>query len=218
MFGVRRTFSNLLCAHDFYKAIQPLLFFTHLLGVTSYVVVTNKRGVKSLAFSRLSYVISIVIVACFLYSSHFVVFYRETYIEPFTATGVINSGEKVIVLTNCAGAFIVLINNFLYRRQLLWVIESFPKIDKTFERIGIHWKYTNVLLIVICLLAFTNFVLLSILLVFILIWECGFHYYPPLPEMFVTLHVPICIHYAVLVFTFLMLSTEVRMHALNKVS
>lgn len=214
---VRRTFANLFYTDDYYKSLQPLFFFTRALGITSYVVVSNERGFKSLAISRYSVVVVLLTLSFFCYCCVYMVHSKTTYIGHFLNTDITNGGEKLIILTSGIAAVIVLITNTLRRRQLLWVFEYFPKIDKSFERIGIRWNYTKVLQNVIWRLIFMGFIFSITLIIYIGCW-IRLHALPSWQLIYITLAQLIGISFTVLLFNSLMMSTKLRIKALNKVS
>ncbi|XP_028895208.2 putative gustatory receptor 28b isoform X3 [Zeugodacus cucurbitae] len=216
MLVVRRKFANLLSADDYYKSIQPLFFFTHLIGITSCVVVSNESGFKSLAFSQLSHFVVIFVLTSFAYCCAYIVYYKATFIGHFLNTDITNGGEKAIVLASGTTAVIILITNTLRRRRLLCAFEYFPKIDKSFERIGIHWNYSRVLRNVICRLIFTGFILVIMLIIYVGCWS-RLNAYPSWQLIFITFFQLTGIYFTVLLFGFLMLSTRVRIKALHKV-
>ncbi|XP_049307301.1 putative gustatory receptor 28b isoform X4 [Bactrocera dorsalis] len=216
MLVVRRTFANLFGAHEYYKSIEPLLFFTHALGITSYVVVSNERGFKSLAPSRFSLIVVFFSVCFWIYCCAYKVYYKVTYIGHFLNTDITNGGEMAIVLANGIAAVIVFITNTLRRRQLLWIFENFPKIDKSFERIGICWNYRNLLKIVICQLIFTSFIYSIICILYISCW-IRLQVLPSWQLIFIVLSQQIGICFALCLFHHLMISTKLRIKALNKV-
>ncbi|CAD7000370.1 unnamed protein product [Ceratitis capitata] len=213
---LRRVFRNLLDADNYYKSIQPLFFCTQILGLTSYVVSTNKSGVKSLTMSALSHIVALVQLVGFAYSSAYVVYFNATYIGQFLNTDITNGGEKSIVLASGATAVVVLITNFVRRRRLLWVLEYFPRIDKSFQRIGICWNYTKVLHCILSKIVFMICVLSIAFGIYVCCWR-RLDVYPPLPIIFMSLNQQIGIYFTILLFSFVMLSTRVRMQALNKV-
>lgn len=217
MFVLRRTFTHLSCAKEYYKAIQPLFYFTHLLGVTAYVVVTNERGVKSLAISRFSYIVLILILAGFGYCGVYIVCSKSTFIGNFINSDITNSGEKIIILFSCAATMNVLVSNIVGRRQLHWVFKHFFKIDKLFGRIGIQWNYRKVFYNAIWRLIYTVF-LISIAL--IIYGSCFYRLnaYPSLQLFFVMLNVMTVLHFTIFFFEFLIMLTAVKIQALNEVS
>ncbi|XP_049307293.1 putative gustatory receptor 28b isoform X3 [Bactrocera dorsalis] len=216
MFVVRRTFAKLLCADEYYKSIQPLFFFTHALGITSYAVVSNERGFKALKISRYSHIVIFLTLSLFAYCCVYTIYCNVTYIGQFLNTDITNGGEMAIVLASGIAAVIVLITNTLRRRQLLWVFEYFPKIDESFERIGIRWNYTKVLQNVIWQLIFTGFIFSITLVIFIGCWV-RLEVLPSWQLIYITLNQLIGISFTILVFNFLMMSTKLRLTALNKV-
>lgn len=214
MFVMRRRFTHLHCANEYYNAIQPLFCFTHLIGVTSYVVVTNEQGVKSFAVSRLSYIIVTFNLACFAYCSFYLVHLKSTFIGKFFDSDVTNNGEKFIILYSGTMSTTILITNILYGRQLQWVFKHFLKIDRSSERIGIQWNYRKVFYHVIGRLIFAGFVLSS----FFVIYMICLRAYPTWQLAFMTLSQMFEIAFTTLLFNFLTLSTRLRIKALNKVS
>ncbi|XP_018796589.1 PREDICTED: uncharacterized protein LOC108973652 [Bactrocera latifrons] len=182
-------FAKLLRAHEYYKSIQPLFFFTHALGITS--------------------------LSLFAYCCAYIVYCKDTYIGHFLNTDITNGGEIAIVLASGIAAVIVLITNTLRRRRLLWVFEYFPKIDKNFERIGICWNYTKVLQNVIWQLIFTGFIFLMTLIIYIGCWV-RLQALPSWQLIYITLNQLIGISFTILIFNFLMMLTKLRLTALNK--
>uniref|UniRef100_A0A0A1WVI4 Gustatory receptor n=1 Tax=Zeugodacus cucurbitae TaxID=28588 RepID=A0A0A1WVI4_ZEUCU len=216
MFGLRRILANLLCIDDYYSAIQPLFFFANLFGVTSYVVVTNERGIKRLTFSRLSHYAMLFIVICFIYCCAYIIRSETTFIGLFINTDITKMGEKVIVLVSGVGTMYILITNILQRRCLLWLYDYYPKIDKNFERIGVHWNYTKLLQSVIWRLISANAVVSAAMLICIICWV-RLHASPSWHLLFTKLIQIIDIYLTIILFDFLMMSTRMRFKALHEV-
>ncbi|XP_028895207.2 putative gustatory receptor 28b isoform X4 [Zeugodacus cucurbitae] len=216
MFGLRRFFGNLLCADGYYSAIQPLFSFTHLLGVTSYVMVTNKRGIKRLAFSQISDFVVISILICFIYCYVYIVRLEGTFVGLFINTDITKMGEKFTISALSFATVNLLITSNLQRRRLLWLFECYPKIDKKFVRIGIHLNYTKFFRNVICRIFFACAVISGVMVICTACWA-SMQIYPTWQLLFLTLYQIIYIYLTIILFDFQIISTRVRFRALKEV-
>ncbi|XP_050318815.1 putative gustatory receptor 28b isoform X4 [Bactrocera neohumeralis] len=216
MFVLRRTLTHLNSNDEYYTAIQPLFGITHLLGVSSYVVVTNKRGVKSLANSRFSYIVLILNLAVIVYCGVCIIRSKSTFVGNFMDSDYTAVFEKVVSPLICTANVNILIRNFAGGQQLHWLIKHFLKIDRKSGRIGIQWNYRKVFYGEIRRLMYivSQF---SITLIINIICSYRLNAFPTLQLSYVILSVMIVLQFTIFLCDFLMMSTGVRLQALNEV-
>ncbi|XP_050318814.1 putative gustatory receptor 28b isoform X3 [Bactrocera neohumeralis] len=216
MFSLRRSFTHLNSNDEYYRAIQPLFGITHLLGISSYVVVTNEKGVKSLANSPFSYIVLILNLAVIVYCGVCIIRSKSTFIGNFVVSDYTVVIEKVLFSSICTATVNILIRNIARRRQLHWLIKHFFKIDRKSGRIGIQWNYRKLFYRVIwrLILSVSH---LAVIWTINVICINRLNVHPTLQLFYASLSLKIAFQFTFFLCHFLMMSTALRIKALNGV-
>ncbi|XP_017493622.1 PREDICTED: uncharacterized protein LOC108381725 [Rhagoletis zephyria] len=147
-----RSFKKLFNVDDFYKSVQPLILSSNLLGLTPFVLATDQQGRKSLQISRRTYFFVLLILAVYFYCCYYIAYCQDTFVGAFLNTDISNGGDKCILMGSGVAAMAVLNSNVLRKQRLFWALQYFQQIDEHFQRIGVHWNYTNIRRQAFCML------------------------------------------------------------------